>query len=349
MLDYAGAIHIHTDYSFDGNVKMPDVIRSAKKAGLDFIVITDHFRMDAKRDGWEGWHDGLLVIVGEEISPRYNHYLAIGIETPIIAWKKSSDPQEYMDAVRNQGGIGLIAHPDHTGAPGFGVWAYPWNDWNVKGYTGVSIWDMMTDWQEKLTSLPRALLAFAFPTRMISGPKQVTLGRWDDLNKTGKVAGFGEIDNHNSRKTYFGHDFRIFPFDFAFRTIRTHILLREKLSADVQVAKKQVIEAIKSCSLYVAQEHELGAKGFEFRIYDAEETAYTGGDFKFKGKPAILEAKIPHQGLLRVIRDGAVILEQKKAYANVEIEQAGVYRIEARRRTIFGYRPWIYSNHIRVI
>jgi predicted metal-dependent phosphoesterase TrpH len=64
MFDYAGAIHIHTEYSYDGNVKMPDVIKAAQKAGLDFIVITDHFRMDAKRDGWEGWHDGLLVIVG---------------------------------------------------------------------------------------------------------------------------------------------------------------------------------------------------------------------------------------------------------------------------------------------
>ena len=50
MFDYAGAIHIHTDYSFDGNVKMPDVVRSAKNAGLDFIVITDHFRMDARTE-----------------------------------------------------------------------------------------------------------------------------------------------------------------------------------------------------------------------------------------------------------------------------------------------------------
>lgn len=221
MFDYAGAIHIHTDYSYDGNTSIKDVVAAARRAKLNFIVVTDHFRLDAKTDGWEGWHDGVFVLVGEEISPRYSHYLALGITKPVIAWQKKSRPQEYIDAVNAQGGFGLIAHPDHTGTKAFGVKDYPWKDWAVKGYAGVSVWDLMTNWQEKLTSVPAAVLAYLFPSLSLSGPKEVTLNRWDELNKSGKAAGYGEVDNHNTKKIMFGMNFWIFPFDYAFKTIRT--------------------------------------------------------------------------------------------------------------------------------
>jgi hypothetical protein len=348
MRDYCGAIHIHSEYSFDGNTKVGDIVRAAKGAGLDFIVLTDHFRMDARRDGWEGWRGGVLVLVGEEISPRYNHYLALGIEKPVIAWKKSSKPQEYIDEVNRQGGIGFIAHPDHTGAPKFGIWEYPWKDWSVKGYAAVSIWDMMTDWQEKLSSVPRALWAFASPAGALAGPKKQTLARWDELNRTGKVAGYGEIDNHNSIKRYFGINFRIFPFERAFRTIRTHLLIEEELSPDAKAAEKQVIEAVKARRLYVAQEHDRPAKGFMFRIYGSEATAYTGGEFKLGARPALLEAKIPSRGLIRVIRDGETIFEHYKTSVNIDLDRPGVYRIEAYYKKYGRTRPWIFSNPIWV-
>ena len=217
MYDYAGAFHIHTDFSYDGNTAIEDVMASAKRSGLDFIVVTDHFRLDAKDKGYEGWHDGLFVLVGEEISPRLSHYLALDIDKPVIAWQKKSRPQEYIDAVSAQGGYGLIAHPDHTGAPKYGVKDYSWKDWGVAGYKGVSIWDLMTDWQEKLTSPLKAVLSYLYPARYLSGPKSETLKRWDDLNKTKRIAGFGEIDNHNSKKVFYGLKFRIFPFDLRFQ------------------------------------------------------------------------------------------------------------------------------------
>lgn len=349
MFDYSGAIHIHTEYSFDGNASMESVIKSAKQAGLDFIIVTDHFRMDARNAGWEGWHDGVLVLVGEEISPRYNHLLALGIKKPVIAWKKNSKPQEYIDEVNRQGGIGLIAHPDHTGAPKFGVKDYPWKDWSVKGYAAVSIWDLMTDWQEKLTSIGAAVKGFAFPSFVLSGPKKETLERWDAMNAAGRVAGFGEIDNHNTLKRYFGKDYRIFPFDLAFRTVRTHLLLGEQLNRDVDTARRQVMDAVSKCRLYVAQEREASAKGFMFRIFDADETASTGMDFKFKGRPAMLEAKIPKPGLIRVMRNGALLEEVRKASLNIDVNKPGVYRVEAYRKTVFGYKPWIYSNPIWIV
>lgn len=349
MFDYAGCIHIHSEYSFDADTPVAEIVKAAKGAGLDFIMLTDHFRMDARKDGWEGWKDGVLVLVGEEISPRYNHYLALGIEKPVIAWKKASKPQEYIDAVNAQGGVGFIAHPDHTGAPKFGIWDYPWKEWGVTGYSAVSIWDVMTDWQEKLSSVPAALRAFAFPAGVLTGPKAETLRRWDELNKTGRIAGYGEIDNHNAKKRYFGLDFRILSFEKAFRTVRTHLLMDDELSGDAGTALKQVMQAVRSRRMYVAQERDHQAKGFMFRVYDSESTVHTGGEYRLGGKPAVLEAKLPSRGLMRVIRDGKVIHEQYKKSVSVDVDKRGVYRIEAYYRKTGRLRPWIFSNPVWVI
>lgn len=351
MYDYAGAFHVHSSYSFDGTTGMDEIIAAARRRKLDFIVVTDHFRLDARRDGWEGWHDGVLTVVGEEISPRYNHYLALGIEAPVIFWKKKSAPQEYIDAVRMQQGVGLIAHPDHTGALKYGVKAYSWNDWSVEGYDGISIWDLMTDWQDKLTSLSGAIAAYIVPAMSLAGPKQVTLERWDRLWRQRKVAGFGEIDNHDSRKKVFGITFRIFPFDFAFSTIRTHILLDRQLSGDAAEARRQVFEAIRACRLYIAQERWRDAKGFSVRVDGTgNASASIGGDLVLQDT-ARLEVSIPGNkaAYVTVLRDGEVIAEATCAsrYSR-EIREQGVYRVEVRQRIFGRWRPWIYANPIRV-
>lgn len=347
LFDYAGAFHIHSEYSFDGNTKVKDIISAAKRKRLDFIVITDHFILDARANGWEGWHDGVLVLVGEEISPRYNHYIALDIEKPVIAWKKSSKPQDYIDAVNEQSGFGLIAHPDHKGAPKFGVKNYPWKDWAVKGYTGISIWDLMTDWQEKLGSRIKALWSYFAATWCLTGPKKETLERWDALNAKKRIVGYGEIDNHNSKKLFLGIAFRIFPFDYAFSTIRTHVLLTEELSKDFQKAKTQIFHALKQCRAYVAQERWNNAKGFSFRAFCDERNADIGDEFKIDSKPVKFEVRLPRykEGRIRFICNGKIVAEQK-GQLNIEAKQPGVYRVEVNQRICGIYKPWIYSNPI---
>ena len=66
-----GAIHIHSVYS-DGTGNIDLISKAAKKAGLDWIIVTDHNSFDIE----EGIYNGVYVIKGEEISPKNeNHYL----------------------------------------------------------------------------------------------------------------------------------------------------------------------------------------------------------------------------------------------------------------------------------
>src|SRR5689334_6833828 len=106
MFDYAGAIHFHSAYSYDARGSMEHIVQAALEAGLRYAVLTDHFKLEARADGWEKYHGPLLLIVGEEVSPRYNHYLALGLREPIVVSKDHHDAQSVIDAVKAQGGFG---------------------------------------------------------------------------------------------------------------------------------------------------------------------------------------------------------------------------------------------------
>ena len=55
LTDYAGAIHLHSAYSFDGRAPVAEIIAAANRCGLDFLLLTDHGTLRARADGWEGW------------------------------------------------------------------------------------------------------------------------------------------------------------------------------------------------------------------------------------------------------------------------------------------------------
>ena len=101
--------------------------------------------------------------------------------------------------------MGFIAHPDHEGTALFHVKHYPWTDWSVTGYTGLGIWDFMTDWQNSLSGYLRAILSYAFPAFFLRGPSPKTLARWDVLTRERRVVGIGELDNHDDPEA----DFRV--------------------------------------------------------------------------------------------------------------------------------------------
>ncbi|MBA7581284.1 hypothetical protein ES708_23186 [subsurface metagenome] len=130
LYDYTGVIHFHSSHSPDGRVPVGDIVQAADENGLDFLMLTDHFTLGARRSGKEGWHGGVLLIVGQEISPRFNHYLAFAIDEEVIVDEEDTEcrPQDYIDRVGQLGGIGFIAHPDHEGTQMFHVKHFPWQN-----------------------------------------------------------------------------------------------------------------------------------------------------------------------------------------------------------------------------
>ena len=349
LFDYTGIIHFHSEYSWDGRIPIGDIIKAARDNGIDFLMLTDHSCLRARKDGWEGWNEEVLLIVGQEISPRFNHYIAFGIDEAIAVDEEATiPPQDYIDRVRKGGGIGFIAHPDHEGTELFHVKHFPWMDWSVSRYTGLGVWDFMTDWQSSLTNYPKSLLSFAFPAHFLRGPRQVTLNRWDQLNKKSKIVGIGELDNHDTPKKICGLNVSVFPFRKAFRFIRTHLLLDRPFEKDDVKDINAVLTALRKGRAYIALEHFMEARGFVLRVFDNKSMATIGDEFILK-ENALLHVEVPARCKIRVIRDGGILWEDIAMNLEYAISKRGVYRVEAYLRTLMKYRPWIFSNPIYVI
>jgi len=348
VFDYSGCIHFHSGYSYDAQIPLPRILKDALEAGLDYAIVTDHFRLDARREGLEGYSKNLLLIVGEEISPRYNHYLAFGVTKPIVTWKTETDAQRIINEVNAQGGFGFIAHPDHAGAPLVGGRAYPWIQWDVQGYAGIGIWDLMSDWSSALTSPWKTLAACLRPAHALHGPQAKTLTRWDVLTQKGHCVAIGELDNHGHRRSFFGVPRDVFSFDFAFRTVRTHVLLEKPLTHQGENDTRMILSAIKQGQSYVSLDYWNDPKGFSLTIHDEKNEAFPGGEFVRKDQ-AILETKLPFPGRIRLIHDGRLIKEERRRAAmQWDINLPGVYRVEAQQPVAGAWRPWIYSNPIWV-
>jgi Predicted metal-dependent phosphoesterases (PHP family) len=108
--EVVGNLHVHTVYS-DGTADHRGVARAAARAGLDFVVVTDH---NVWVHGVEGYTDGVLLLVGEEVHsvrryPQVNHLLVYGAEAELAP--RAADPQQLIQEVDERGGICFLAHP----------------------------------------------------------------------------------------------------------------------------------------------------------------------------------------------------------------------------------------------
>ena len=153
MEDLACVLHLHSLYS-DGTGTVREIARAARRARADVVLLTDHDTLEAKRRGEEGWYGDVLVLVGEEVSPRRrNHYLAFGIEEPID--HKGLDGAGICRAVREAGGFGFAAHPFSRGSKRFRRVAkrMPYGDLECGALAGIELWSFVTDTGERLEGI----------------------------------------------------------------------------------------------------------------------------------------------------------------------------------------------------
>ena len=99
-------VHIHTTYS-DSTATVNDVIKVAKKKGLDGVVITDHDTIDGAKEATSK-ASKLIIIPGEEVATIKGHILALGINEPISKWLP---PENAISRIHKQNGLAVIPHP----------------------------------------------------------------------------------------------------------------------------------------------------------------------------------------------------------------------------------------------
>jgi predicted metal-dependent phosphoesterase TrpH len=98
--------HCHTIYSKDSLTRPADLIRAARRKGLDRVIITDHNTTAGARAAWS--LDPERIIVGEEIKTTRGELLAAFVTEDIPA---HLTPQETIQILRDQGAFISVSHP----------------------------------------------------------------------------------------------------------------------------------------------------------------------------------------------------------------------------------------------
>ncbi len=341
--DYAGVIHVHSTYS-DGLKDVRKIVKAANRAGCDFMILTDHNTLKALPE--EGWHKKTALLVGEEISvgKRGGHYLAMRLSSEVTPRQSH---QETIDEVSAKGGVGFIAHPfSNDGRSIFRLTVTPWQEWSAEGFNGLEVWNYSHDWIENLFGPFFIPIGLIRPDLFIDGPPEETLKKWDELQSRSKVYGIGSVDAHG----YF------YSYKRMFKTLRTHVLLKEPLSfqlASFEKDKHSIYQALENGNCYLSYDYLSGGSGFIFTAQNGWSGAIMGDELCL-GPETYMKVSAPRAGLLRIIKNGRVVASAGNTRSLIKkVQEPGAYRAEVFLDTFVGLRrrrqPWIFSNPIYVI
>ncbi|MBA2388655.1 MAG: CehA/McbA family metallohydrolase, partial [Geodermatophilaceae bacterium] len=297
---------MHTFYS-DGTGSVADLAQAARQSGLAWIWITDHDTMQGK--GEEGIIDGVVTLVGYEITPERNHYLVGDVDEVI---SRELAPAEYMAEVARRGGIGVIAHPDERATNEYTT-PYRWDDWALRGFTGIELWNYMSDWIENYTPF-RKYLYYFFPSLALRGPTAETLRWWDALQVEGvQPTGLFGVDAHATKVRRLKREWVVFPYKHCFDRLTNYLQLDEPLDADFDRAEQQIWDAIRRGRVIMANRARGDAGGTTFVALSSSGATATCGDEVVLEAPLSLEFTCPLEAEIRLVRDGAVVARASRS------------------------------------
>ncbi len=348
VYECVGNPHVHTGYS-DGTALHAGVAQAAAEAGLDFVIVTDH---NLWVDGVEGYYDHLLLLVGEEIHdvrcrPQASHLLTFNTETELAPL--ASDVQGLIDDVNRRSGLCYLAHPYERSSPlGPELDAIPWEDWSVRRYTGIELWNYMSEFKGLLRNRLAAIFYAYFPTVGIRGPYQRTLRKWDELLADGmRVSVIGGADAHGRTYSLGPLSRELFPYQYLFQCVNTHVLTNLPLNGDLDHDKTLIYEGLRAGRTWVGYDLIGSTSGFEFSARSGANEALVGEQLVRTGA-VVFNVRTPRRADTRLVREGEVVGRSRGQTLEYTTAAPGAYRVEVYLRHLLGRRGWIFSSPIYV-
>lgn len=350
--EYVGNLHNHTVYS-DGWGRHNDVARAALAADLDFVVTTDHNVLVQGLDGYRYHGDRrVLLLTGEEIhdpdrQPQRNHLLAYEVGREIASQAKN--PQSLIDTIRDHNGHSFLAHPVDSNASLFNEGDLSWVSWDVSGFTGLEVWNFMTEFKALLTSWPRAIYYAYQPHKVATGPPPGVLSRWDQLLAAGRrVVAIGGADGHAMPVRKGPLERVVFPYEFLFRAVNTHVLTERPLTGAADQDRRLLFDALGNGRCFVGYDLPAPTHGFRFRA-TSDRGAAQMGDSLSLGFGVTFQIFAPLRCRIRLLCDGEILStwydSDQVTYTS---NQPGAYRVEAYLPFEGQERTWVLSNPIYV-
>ncbi|MEA3475291.1 MAG: PHP domain-containing protein [Candidatus Cloacimonadota bacterium] len=343
IYQYAGALHIHTGYSFDASGKVDDIIESAKQCKLDFITINDHLSLDAKKEISKKQYNGIYVLAGYEMNDakRNNHYLVFQTDAVLPT---SLSAQEYVKIVAEDNGYGFIAHPIEKRRTKK-LRAYEWDAWDAIEFDGIEIWNFLSEWTDSLILPFNLIFKTLFPNSAIKKPYKEILKKWDEFNIRGlKKSAIGSSDAHGKTYKLGPLSITFLPHKRLLKAIQTHIWLRQELNNNTHYI--QILKALKNGNSFIVNVNRGYPDNFYYYIYsgNTKNFALPGEEISLSEKKLYLSVQLPQDCLIKIIFNGKVVHSELTPEISFPITKPGFYRVEVYK----GNYGWIYSNPIYV-
>jgi hypothetical protein len=347
LVDVSCVVHVHSTYS-DGTATVDELAAAAAAAGAGALLLTDHDSLQARRDGWQGWQHGVFVLVGTEVSPKHGHYLAFGVDEEIPHAERSA--LQIAEAVRRAGGIGFAAHPFSSGGhmlfPPLARRIVPPHGWpgldDPRGCDGVELWSLTTDAAEAWRTPAEAVRWLRDPeTAIAAGPPAHHLRRWDALTARRRLPALGGLDGHAPGIRVRGRLRSPLSHGRTFNLLRTHLLCERPLTGEPGSEERTLLAALGAGAAWLTCPCVAPAAGARLWAERPDGSVVPMGA-QAPAARSVLRLRLPRKAEIRVIRDGAPILEAHAAALDVDVHEAGRYRVEAR----INGRVWLLSNPV---
>jgi hypothetical protein len=193
--DYRANLHVHSGLSHDSRGTLAEIVAAARATGTRVLMFTEHpaDHYDFFKDGHQGTRDGVLLIPGAETKGFLVY------PTQSLRGQEGGSSQEFADLVRGRGGLLFLSHLEER------------MDWEVRGLTGVEIYNTHADFKDEkelLAALRNPLwivqtagLFRKYPQEAFSALLDYPadyLQRWDQLCAQAPHTGVAANDSHQN-------------------------------------------------------------------------------------------------------------------------------------------------------
>ena len=345
-----GAIHVHTRRS-DGSGTPQQIASAAARAGLQFVILTDH------SDGtWTPvraeYLSGVLMVDAVEISGEDGHVVALGL--PKAPYPLAGDVRDIVDDIARLGAMSIAAHPGSLKPQ------LRWTDW-TSPFDGLEWLNADSESRdERWYTLARALLTYPFKPpasigSLLDRPDAV-MRRWDALTLRRRVVGLAGADAH-AQLDLSGDDrahvavLEVPGYETMFKTFSiTAAGVRFAKNAEADSAA--LLDAIRRGHVYSTVD-ALAARGAVSFTASRGGTTWQAGDFVPPDGGDVelrVETNAPPGGRVVLFRNGEVAETSDRTMRHVVPAGTAVYRVEIQLPAAPGSPPipWVVTNPIYV-
>jgi hypothetical protein len=341
----------------DGRGTVEEIATAAARAGLQFIVLTDHG--DAtRRPEPPAYLSGVLMLDGVEISTRGGHYIAIGL--PKAPYPLGGEAADVVEDVRRMGGFGIAAHPDSPKPE------LRWSDWNAP-IDGFEIVNPDTSWRVHAFEgglgakwlLFRSLLTYPARSsetiaRLLTDTSRLR-EQWMRIAEQRTLVALAGVDAHAklalADREPGDNSYSVpFPdYESSFRSLSVHVSLARRLSGDAAADAAMLLDGLRAGRVYVAVDGWASPASFEFSATSGNAVLQPGSTLRSTQPLTLRVRSNAPDGFRTVVWKGSERLSERTE-RQFELPLAagpGVYFVEIRSDRPDG-PPWVTSNPIYV-